>query len=236
MNQLSSIHLVPEPALLERVLVAQRDLQSKIRSISENGLIVEYDNLSLKVLPDVFIPLDESKALTDNFVIEKGSRVLDVCTGSGVIALSAASKGAGSVVGLDINPAAVECTAENVARLGFSEIVDVRLSDVYGALADDEVFDVITANPPFLDLSAPDAATRAFWDENLYVQRQIFKGLSQRLAPNGRAYLCQTNIGPLDKLERIANEAGFKLQLLADSPLFEEIPEARFIALEIFRA
>ena len=50
--------------------------------------------------------------------IAGGERVLDVGCGSGVLSVAAAALGAGSVEGIDIDPAAVAVTHENAARNG----------------------------------------------------------------------------------------------------------------------
>lgn len=223
------------PEMLQEIIKGQEELQKNIRSISKDGMVVYYDKMKIRVLPDVFIPLEESRALISNFVVHPNDEVLDVCTGSGIIAFAAAEKGAKRIVGLDINPVAVKCARENAQLLGFSTIVDIRLSDVYEALQPDETFDVITSNPPFFDLPAHDAASRAFWDENLQTQKRFFAGLQQHLKPKGRAYLCQSNIGPLDRVEEMAREAGFRLELLAESSFDNSIPEAKFLVLEIIR-
>lgn len=234
MNTITDLQL-RAPEVIDKVIAAQSKLQESIRSIEEEGLIVHYDPFDIKVLSNVFIPLNESKALTDNFLIQPGDEVLDVCTGSGVVALIAALKGAAKVVALDVNSQAVACAKDNAARLGYEEKVDIRQSNVFEALLTGEQFDVITANPPFLDLVAPDVIAKAFWDEGLHVQQAFFEGLSTFLKPNGKAYFCQTNIGPLEKIEQMANESGFTLQLLAESPLFDEIPESKFLAIEILQ-
>ena len=131
--------LRPGRQLRQRVLDRQRDLLDRIRSIPEDGILVRYDTepamgangehageVQLQVLPRVFIPLDESLALTRNFVVKPGDRVLDVGTGAGVIAITAAYSGARLVVGLDISPDCVRCAKGNVSRHGFGDIIDIR--------------------------------------------------------------------------------------------------------------
>lgn len=129
-------------------LARHRDAYARMRDRPPEGEIVRYEGRDFVVYPHVFAPFEDSLALVRNYRIEKGERVLDVGTGSGIIAIDAAYKGASRVVALDISPHAVACAKENTRRHGFEHIIDVRLSDMFDALGD-ECFDVVTANLPF---------------------------------------------------------------------------------------
>jgi ribosomal protein L11 methyltransferase len=72
----------------------------------------------------------------------RGRSVLDVGCGTGVLAICAARLGAGDVIAVDIDPLAVEATADNAERNGVT--VDVRLGSVEAAGAGP--FDVVLAN------------------------------------------------------------------------------------------
>jgi ribosomal protein L11 methyltransferase len=58
--------------------------------------------------------------------LRPGDTLLDVGTGSGILAIAAARLGAGEVLALDIDPLAVRVTRENVALNGVAETVEVR--------------------------------------------------------------------------------------------------------------
>jgi ribosomal protein L11 methyltransferase len=57
-------------------------------------------------------------------LVKEGARVLDVGTGSGILAVAAAKLGAGEVVAIDIDPVAVKVAAENAAQNGVK--LDIR--------------------------------------------------------------------------------------------------------------
>lgn len=92
-----------------------------------------------------------------------GRRVLDVGTGSGILAIAAARLGAGAVVAVDTDPLACEAAAANAAVNGVA--VDVRQGSVDAVT---ETFDVVVANidtatlgrlaPALLDRLRPDGA------------------------------------------------------------------------------
>jgi ribosomal protein L11 methyltransferase len=73
-----------------------------------------------------------------------GRRVLDVGTGSGVLALAAARLGAQEVVAVDNDPDAIAAARQNAARNHLSASVDVRLEDLTTAAR--PPFDIVLAN------------------------------------------------------------------------------------------
>lgn len=78
--------------------------------------------------------------------LRPGDRVLDVGTGSGVLATAAALLGAGGVDGVDIEPVAVRSARENANRNGVGAVVHIE----QGSVGDGEPFqgeyDVVVAN------------------------------------------------------------------------------------------
>ncbi|OUM95991.1 MAG: ribosomal protein L11 methyltransferase [Thermobacillus sp. ZCTH02-B1] len=66
--------------------------------------------------------------------IRGGEEVIDVGTGSGILAIGAAKLGARSVLALDLDPVAVASARANAALNGLEDRIDVRESDLLGAL------------------------------------------------------------------------------------------------------
>jgi ribosomal protein L11 methyltransferase len=78
-----------------------------------------------------------------------GMRVLDIGTGSGILALAASRLGAASVVGIDEDEHAVQAARENLARDDAPGRVELRVEEFPGTaapLSDDKDFDVVFAN------------------------------------------------------------------------------------------
>lgn len=75
------------------------------------------------------------KAL-DN-AIQGEEQIIDVGTGSGVLAIGAMKLGASKVLALDLDPVAVKCAEENIALNGYQDEVEVKLSDLLGILQED---------------------------------------------------------------------------------------------------
>lgn len=82
--------------------------------------------------------------------VEHARRVLDIGTGTGLIALMLAQRSEASVVGVDIDGDAVRQARENVERSAWKDRIVIEEKDA-GRLAalQDGVFDVIVSNPPY---------------------------------------------------------------------------------------
>lgn len=110
----------------------------------------------IEVLVDrrVLIPRPETELLVD-LALELGpSRVLDVGTGSGAIALAVADELEQSrVTAIDTSFDAVRVAQSNAERLGLDDRVDVVLrgpSSLMGARPDGHAFDLLLANLPYV--------------------------------------------------------------------------------------
>lgn len=76
--------------------------------------------------------------------IRGGERVIDVGTGSGILAIAAGLLGAGHVLAVDIDPDAVRVAAENVCHNGLEKVVDVRKGNLLDHV--EQLCDICVAN------------------------------------------------------------------------------------------
>jgi release factor glutamine methyltransferase len=97
------------------------------------------------------VPRPETEQLCELLIAEgKAAHVLDVGTGSGVIALTlAATWPEAHVEAVDLSPDALALARENAARLGLAERVRFAESDLLAAVTGE--FDLIVANLPYID-------------------------------------------------------------------------------------
>lgn len=91
-------------------------------------------------------------------VVKPGARVLDIGTGSGILAIAAARLGASDIVAIDIDPVAVQVARENVVKNGVSVAVHLSTLDQVEAGEADLVIANIIASV-IIDL-LPQVATR----------------------------------------------------------------------------
>jgi release factor glutamine methyltransferase len=119
--------------------------------------------VELAVGPGVFVPRPETEVLAGwgidrtRDVLAAGRRpvVVDLCTGSGAMALAVATEVPGAVVhAVELDESASEWAARNLAGSG----VDLRQGDMADAFADlDGTVDVVLCNPPYIPLEAYDS-------------------------------------------------------------------------------
>jgi carbamoyltransferase len=111
--------------------------------------------------------------------------VLDLCTGSGVQALTA-SRYAHHVVGIDINLRALRFARFN-AQLNGIEQVRFRSGNLYGAVSGK--FDTILANPPFVPSPNQDYRFRDGGASGEEILAQIISGSAEHLTTDGRLFI-----------------------------------------------
>jgi ribosomal protein L3 glutamine methyltransferase len=138
--------------------------------------------------------------------------VLDLCTGSGVIAIQAAHAFENAKVdALDVSAGALEVAARNVADYGLQNRVRLLQSDVFSALKKQR-YDIILSNPPYVNVQSMAALPAEFMHEpalalaggadGMDIVRRILKGAAMHLKRHGLLVL---EIGH----ERVHFEAAF---------------------------
>ena len=112
----------------------------------------DFMGLTFKVNSDVLIPEQDTEVLVEEAMrfLEDGMRVLDLCTGSGCIALSLLRyTNDTKAVGTDISDKALLVAKENADNLGFSDRAEFIKTDIFPA-EDMGKFDIIVSNPPYI--------------------------------------------------------------------------------------
>ena len=154
--------------------------------------------LSLYVDERVLIPRQDTECLVEE-VLRDGARgaLLDLCTGSGCIPLALLKHGNFScALGADISAEALAVAEINRARTGLPLLL--RQSDLFTEIP--ERFDVITANPPYIEsaeieslsVEVRDHEPRLALDgaaDGLAFYRRLAAESGAHLKPGGRLYL-----------------------------------------------
>ena len=109
------------------------------------------DFYGYRILVDerVLIPRPETEVLVENVlkIANADSKVLDLCTGSGAIAIAIKKESNANVFASDISKGALELATKN-AKLNNADITFLE-SDLFGNIEERE-FDVIVSNPPYI--------------------------------------------------------------------------------------
>jgi release factor glutamine methyltransferase len=192
------------------------------RRAYQRVVLENVDGLTLLVLPDVFNPklLRSGEFLFQQLhrhdLLPRGSRVLDLGSGSGASGVAAARAGC-AVVAVDINPAAVRCTRIN-ALLNNVEL-DAREGDLF-APVNAERFDVVLFNPPYYR-GVPRTALDHAWRSPDLIER-FSAGLSAHLTDTGHALLVLSSDGEQSSFLGALDRAGFRSTVVARRDLINE--------------
>jgi release factor glutamine methyltransferase len=111
----------------------------------------EFLGHAFRVGPRVLVPRPETELVVEAALalLPAGGSLLDLCTGSGCIAISAAlARPDARVVATEISPEALAVARENAAALGAR--VELLEGDLFDPIPEGERFDVIVSNPPYL--------------------------------------------------------------------------------------
>lgn len=202
----------------ESVLVSLPELLGVISAYEWHQTGIEVAALGDRIHPayGVFAPTrDEYLDLVADAAWPDGvdrPTVMDLGTGTGVLAAILARRGARRVVATDINPRAVRCARDNVDRLGLADRVVVEQADLWPA--GDERADVVVCNPPWIPGRPTSALEQGIYDPKSDVLHRYFAGLANRLTPGGEGWLILSDLAELlglrtrEELLRRISEAG----------------------------
>jgi len=226
----------------EQINETARRLHREAIETPESGTDVEYQGRTYFVAQGIFHPRYDSMPLVNNMIINEGDRVLDMCTGSGVIAINAALKGASYVLAIDVNPNSVKSVETNHERFvkdnsySFRNAVEARCSNLFDLVLPTEKFDVVTINPPFHKMDYTRIEERSTCDPDYIVHKGFFSRVGKHLNESGRIYMAQANFGDVDLALDLADKAGFSPELIGRRPVrpMVDSPEI-FYAFELRR-
>jgi len=160
----------------------------------------EFYGRPFAVDPRVFIPRPETESVVERVLeeIPKESerRILDVCTGSGCIAVTiAAERPRSQVVAIELSAQACDVARGNSAALGMADRVRILEGDLFAPLEPGAAFDVLVSNPPYIpsgEISALSAEVRREpalaldgGTDGLEVTRKLASQACQWLVPGG---------------------------------------------------
>lgn len=172
----------------------------------------------------VYAPQQDSHLLIDTMEssgLARRSRVLDLCTGSGVVAIAAAELGADSVTAYDICPRAVRCSRDNARAAGVE--VDIRHGPWTGALAC-EPFDLVVSNPPYVPSPRHSgqipAAGGPEWSWNGGIDGRVIldplcRAATTLLRSGGSVLLVQSALADAGRSLKVLRESGMDAKVVA---------------------
>lgn len=185
----------------------------------------ECNDLSLIVLPNVYAPnfFSDSRWFAEELprLVGKAS-LLEIGTGTGVVALSCARQGA-RVVATDLNPQAVKNTRLNAERNHLN--ISVKRGDLYSPIRSNEKFDIIFWVHPLNNSQAPvnDLLLISGFDHNYNGLKGYVSGAQEHLTADGRLLLGTGESADWAAIRSIAFGNGYRVNVIREAVLpFEE--------------
>lgn len=177
----------------------------------------------MKRHPEVYDVSDDSILLADNMMVNDGDKVLEVGSGSGYVSMVASHK-AKYVIGIDINPHAVELAKLN-ARLNHILNVEFILSDLFSPIKGK--FDLVVINPPYLQGTKTSNHNHldCSWnggEDGRSVTEKFLAEVEEYLEVSGRILIVQSSLSGYNKTIEELSEKGFLTKIIAEKKLFFE--------------
>jgi release factor glutamine methyltransferase len=181
----------------------------------------------IRVPCGVYAPQEDSALLIDALRATgrvPGSRVADLCSGSGVVALAAAAEGAASVAAFETSRRAVACARANAAAVG----LDLKVHrGSWSRAVEFKPFDLITCNPPYVPFDEDadeepipaDAGPETAWNAGRD-GRQVLNPLCERapqlLADGGTILIVHSEFADVDSTVNGLRASGLHANVVAE--------------------
>jgi release factor glutamine methyltransferase len=200
--------------------------------------VQEFYGRDFRVTPDVLIPRPETEHLVEAVLplAAGASRILDIGTGSGAIAVTLALETQAHVFATDLSRSALRVAAEN-ARALHADVSFVNCD--LGAAFGDSTFDIVASNPPYIQAHEREALQREVrdfepplalfaGDDGLDIYRRLIPEARRLLSPGGWLIMelghdgfkaVRGMLADWDAIQAVQDLAGIARVVVAKKPL-----------------
>jgi release factor glutamine methyltransferase len=184
-------------------------------------------NRNYIVLPGVFSPkyFGSTQIFSSHIPFQYGEKFLEIGCGTGITSVEAALAGAQRVVAVDISAAAVENTRLNAQRFSVDSILDSRQSNIFSSIGEDEKFNSIYWNLPFIyvssDFELQSAEEMCLFDPGYKITEKFLKESHNHLSANGRLFIGFGDFGDENLLLSLCSKTGWVLREIVREESYE---------------
>jgi len=178
--------------------------------------------VAISVRDAVGPPTPYTLFLADHIPEMSGETVVDIGTGSGILAIVASLRGAGRVYILDSYATAITVAMENAERNAVRDtFVHLPAGSAMLPLADDETVDMVISNPAQLPLPERERENSPYYAgrDGRSMIDAVIEATPARLAPSGRLLMIHNSLSDLPKSLRLMEAQGLEPRVLAERSL-----------------
>ncbi len=217
----------PDKTEQAKSIIARRKNGEPLAYILGN---TDFFGLNLSVSPACLTPRADTEVIVEKaleFLGKNKVEVLDICTGSGCIALAIAANSCANVHALDISEDALDVAKQNAERCGLAERVTFAKCDVLAKdfEADSKKYDLIVSNPPYIptkDIEAlsPEVHCEPYTaldggEDGLVFYKKFMETLPQKLKRGGQI-IFEIGYDQEEALRAICQKAGCAHEFFLD--------------------
>lgn len=175
----------------------------------------DFYGYTIKINDKVLCPRPETELVCEQAILraDQNSKVLDMCCGSGAIAIAIAKQKGASVLACDISDDALEIAKQNIADNAVESLVTTLKTDMFNSV--EGKFDIIISNPPYIptqDIETLDTQVKEHephlaldgGNDGLDFYRVIAQDAKKYLNPNGKIVL-ECGIGQAQQIVDMLN-------------------------------
>ena len=223
-----------------RDIIRATEKRAKGQPLSSIFGFVDFYGLRLDVNKKVLSPRSETELLVDGALKKIREQelieVLDLCTGSGAIAIAIAKFYPCKVSAIDVSKGALGVAQSNASKNGVK--IDFILSDLFKGLKKSKKYDIIVSNPPYIrsgDIEKLDVEVKKYdprialdgGEDGLDFYREIILGAPRHLTKKGWLYF-EVGQGQAEKVKEIMQDGGFDdIEIVKDYNKIERIVYGR---------
>ncbi|MCS7140109.1 MAG: methyltransferase [Candidatus Nezhaarchaeota archaeon] len=182
--------------------------------------------MTIHVWDGVYPPSDDTFLILDNVKLSGKELVLDVGTGTGILAIKYALNGC-HVIGVDISKKAIRNALFNAKVNYVSNSIELLCSDAVSSFRDHCNFDVIVMNPPYLPSIGHPSVDEPSWNggpNGTSLVSKVVKEMDMLLHNRGRLYFVTSSLSNYIALMSRIKSMGFDASIMAKKKFwFEEL-------------
>lgn len=221
----------------------ESEMTSSHEALSRSEVATEeyefsYEGRRFVVYPYVYSPqiFPSTFYYIEHMSIIPGQSFLEIGSGTGLLAITAALRGANPVVATDISPLAVANTAENSRRYDLNFIIDVREGSVFDPIRKGETFDTILWNAPYMHIDKTDLSLieMALYDPYYKGLTRFFAEAKRHLKPGGKLWFGSSSTHMhQDVLKKLVDIYGWSVRIIAEKTVILPYVEGGAPALNV---